>query len=176
MISPDILTFIASETIPAGARVKLVSGSGIRVQLADASEVEIGTAILHSGKSSYAAETEVGVKLISSPGTRSVIADAGDITAGEPIYRADDGKVGDTGVNFFGYALEASGAAGDVIEAISLPAPASGTPVVVALTSTNGTMAAAADDAAVKVEGEKIGDDVRAIHAALVSKGIISAS
>lgn len=34
-----------------------------------------------------------------------------------------------------------------------------------ALTSTNGTMAAAADDAAVKVEGEKIGDDVRAVHA-----------
>jgi len=36
-----------------------------------------------------------------------------------------------------------------------------------ALTSTNGTMAAAADDAAVKVEGEKIGDDVRAVHATL---------
>lgn len=47
---------------------------------------------------------------------------------------------------------------------------------VVALTSTNGTMAAAADDAAVKVEGEKIGDDVRAIHAALVTAGIITAS
>lgn len=34
-----------------------------------------------------------------------------------------------------------------------------------ALTSTNGTMAAAADDAATKAEGEKIGDDVRAVHA-----------
>lgn len=33
-----------------------------------------------------------------------------------------------------------------------------------ALTSTNGTMAAAADDAATKAEGEKIGDDVRALH------------
>lgn len=47
-------------------------------------------------------------------------------------------------------------------------------PTVVTLTSTNGTMAAAADDAAVKVEGEKIGDDVRAIHAALVTAGIIA--
>jgi hypothetical protein len=36
-----------------------------------------------------------------------------------------------------------------------------------ALTSTNGTMAAAVDDAATKAEGEKIGDDVRAVHATL---------
>jgi hypothetical protein len=35
------------------------------------------------------------------------------------------------------------------------------------LTSTNGTMAAAADDAATKAEGEKIGDDVRALHSSL---------
>jgi hypothetical protein len=47
-------------------------------------------------------------------------------------------------------------------------------PQTVTLTSTNGTMAAAADDAAVKAEGEKIGDDVRAIHAALVVAGIIA--
>jgi hypothetical protein len=38
---------------------------------------------------------------------------------------------------------------------------------VPALTSTDGTMAAAADDAATKVEGEKIGDDVRALHSSL---------
>lgn len=47
-------------------------------------------------------------------------------------------------------------------------------PQTVTLTSTNGTMAAAADDAAVKVEGEKIGDDVRAIHAALVALNLIA--
>lgn len=46
-------------------------------------------------------------------------------------------------------------------------------PVTVSLTSTNGTMAAAADDAATKAEGEKIGDDVRAIHAALVLHGLL---
>lgn len=46
-------------------------------------------------------------------------------------------------------------------------------PIQVTLTSTNGTMAAAADDAATKAEGEKIGDDVRAIHAALVSLGLL---
>jgi hypothetical protein len=40
-----------------------------------------------------------------------------------------------------------------------------GPKTVPTLTSTNGTMAAAVDDAATKVEGEKIGDDVRALHA-----------
>ncbi|HEY4247816.1 MAG TPA: hypothetical protein VGM64_13255 [Lacunisphaera sp.] len=38
---------------------------------------------------------------------------------------------------------------------------------LVALTSTDGVMAAAVDDAATKAEGEKIGDDVRALHASL---------
>lgn len=42
-------------------------------------------------------------------------------------------------------------------------------PQTVTLTSTNGTAAAAADLAALKAEAEKIGDDVRAIHAALVA-------
>jgi len=55
---------------------------------------------------------------------------------------------------------------------VGLPnAPAA--PVSVTLTSTNGTMGAAADDAATKAEGEKIGDDVRALHAALVLHGLI---
>lgn len=42
-----------------------------------------------------------------------------------------------------------------------------GPKTVPALTSTDGVMAAAADDAATKAEGEKIGDDVRALHASL---------
>lgn len=44
------------------------------------------------------------------------------------------------------------------------------------LTSSNGTAAGAADLAALKVESEKIGDDVRAIHAALVTAGLIATS
>lgn len=46
-------------------------------------------------------------------------------------------------------------------------------PNSVTLTSTNGTAAAAADLAALKTEAEKIGDDVRAIHAALVLRGLL---
>ena len=44
----------------------------------------------------------------------------------------------------------------------------------VTLGSTDGTAAAAADLAAIKVEAEKIGDDVRTIHAALVTAGILA--
>lgn len=47
-------------------------------------------------------------------------------------------------------------------------------PQTVTLTSTNGTAGAAADLAALKAEAEKIGDDVRAMHAALVIAGIIA--
>lgn len=47
-------------------------------------------------------------------------------------------------------------------------------PVAVALASTNGTAAAAADLAALKAETEHIGDDVRALKAALVTAGVLS--
>ena len=46
-------------------------------------------------------------------------------------------------------------------------------PVQVTLASTNGTFGAAADLAAAKAEGEKVGDDLRAIHAALCAHGIL---
>jgi len=55
-----------------------------------------------------------------------------------------------------------------------LPESAKRGPLTVTLTSTNGTFAAAADLAAVKVEGEKVGDDVRAMHAALVTLGLLA--
>jgi hypothetical protein len=45
----------------------------------------------------------------------------------------------------------------------------------VTLASTNGTAAAAVDLNALKAESELIGDDVRAIHAALVAAGILRA-
>lgn len=176
MLSQSIVSYIAAETIPAGARVKFVSGSANRVELAGANDIEIGTAILFSGKSSYAAESAVGVALANHPGTRTVLADACDITEGESLYRANDGKVADSGTSLFGVALAASSAANDNIEALLLSGVESLAPTVVALSSTNGTAAAAVDLDALKTETEHVGDDVRAIHAALVARGILAAS
>jgi hypothetical protein len=55
-----------------------------------------------------------------------------------------------------------------------IPASFQRGPQTVTLTSVNGVAAAAADLAALKTEAEKIGDDVRAIHAALVALNLIA--
>lgn len=55
-----------------------------------------------------------------------------------------------------------------------LPADAQRGPVEYDLTSTDGTAAAAADLNALKPECEKIGDDLRAIYAALVTHGLLA--
>ena len=108
----------------------------------------------------------VKVKLSSSPGTVNaftVLQIAADATA-----HADAG----TGARIlFAVALEA-GAADELIEARLINPIVIGNAVT--LTSTDGTFAAAADLAAVKVEGEKVGDDVRAIYLALQTAGILA--
>jgi hypothetical protein len=66
------------------------------------------------------------------------------------------------------------GVDGDYAWVLIVPESAQRGPVSVTLTSTNGTAGAAADLAVLKAEAEKIGDDVRALHAALVLAGIVS--
>lgn len=56
---------------------------------------------------------------------------------------------------------------------VGLPYSPGVAPVTVTLTSTNGTAGAAADLAALKAEAENIGDDVRAIQAALILHGLL---
>jgi hypothetical protein len=65
-----------------------------------------------------------------------------------------------------------TGAVGELIQAVLIPARKIG--AAVTLGSTNGTAGAAADLAALKAETELLGDDVRAIHAALVTAGFLA--
>lgn len=66
-----------------------------------------------------------------------------------------------------------TGAADEMIECVLLAPRPIGAAVI--LTSTNGTAASAsADLAALAAETEKVGDDVRAMHAALVTAGFLS--
>ena len=121
MLTPSIVTYIANETILAGCRVKFVAGSVTAVELADAADVEIGTALLHSGQSSYAAGYGVGVQLVNTPGSRTCNA-AGAFAAGAMLRRMADGLVDDTGPgDIFGVALEAATAAGDLVDVLCLP-------------------------------------------------------
>ena len=62
----------------------------------------------------------------------------------------------------------------DYVWVLILPESAKRGPVTVTLNSTNGTAGAAADLTALKTETEKIGDDLRSIHAALVLRGDIA--
>lgn len=70
---------------------------------------------------------------------------------------------------------QGSSAANDIIEIVDLVEPVQAA-TVYALQSTNGTAGSAADLTALKAEAEKQGDDIRAIHAALVARGIIATS
>lgn len=63
---------------------------------------------------------------------------------------------------------------GDYAWLLIFPESARRGPMTVTLTSTNGTAGAAADLTALKAEAEKIGDDTRAIYAALVTAGILA--
>lgn len=121
MLTPSVTTFIATEVIPAGARVKFTAGqAGHAVSLAVAADVEIGTALLHSGKASYAIGEGVSVALIAQPGTRTCIA-ADTIAPLDIVKRDVAGKVGVGGAgDNFGIAFEAS-SAGKFVEVLWHP-------------------------------------------------------
>lgn len=134
MLSPGIPSYVAGETIPAGARVKFSPGSAIEVVLSDATDIEIGTAILYGGKDVYSEGDAVGVKLLADGGTRTAIAN-GVIAAGATVKRQDDGKVGTGGGgDNFGIACESATTDGDMIEVMWAPS-ALATPADAAVTT-----------------------------------------
>jgi len=109
-------SFTASEDIPAGSRVKYVAGGG--VALAGAAEKEVGIAILHSGKSSYASGSQVGVQLRALP---VLCQAAGAFADGAAVQRMASGLVDDAGSGAtYGIATEAAAALGDLIQVIPL--------------------------------------------------------
>lgn len=113
----------------------------------------------------------IGTFEVAYSGTAPTIADLG-----KPLYVVDDQTVtlDPTG------SPPIAGILHDVSVTSSLCWLATGevvpAPIAVTLTSTNGTAAAASASLAnLAAEAEKIGDDTRAIHAALVKVGILSA-
>lgn len=146
-----------------------------------------GKAVLYDGSAPAIAvmigknspdDTVIQARLLGKGGTCRMIQSAAivpgslvkAVSASARVATATAGSKG------LGYKLTpGNGAAGDVIEVIDLPERTS-TPTVYALQSTDGVAAAAADLAALKAEMEKATDDVRAIYAALVAAGILSAA
>lgn len=111
-----------------------------------------------------------GCFLVKNSGTNAVT----DAHIGRACYIEDNETVAsDDGTNVVVAGIVEDVTTDGVWVWVGLPYNNGVAPVTVSLTSTNGTMGAAADDAATKAEGEKIGDDVRAIHAALVLHGLL---
>lgn len=106
------------------------------------------------------------------------VLNAGSLTAAhlfKPCVVVDDHTVGAPAVTDADRpAGLLVGLEGDFAWVLVSPLTAQRGPVTIDLTSTNGTAAAAADLAALKAEAEKIGDDVRALHAALVTAGLVA--
>jgi hypothetical protein len=101
----------------------------------------------------------------------AVLGNGTDVVRGDALEQAADGKLvkHSTG-KIVGVAWTGATESGDRFEAIVLPTSSAAAPT---FGSTNGTMAAAADLAAVKAEGELIGDDLRALRAALITAGVL---
>jgi hypothetical protein len=128
LTNQGIISFVVggATPIPAGARVKFDAGTANAVVVAAHGDAEIGTAILYSGKDSYAVGDAVGVKLNNAPGSRHVIANSVFAlqTGGAPtvLKRDDNGAVSDVAAGTaYAIALEAPSAVGDIVEALACP-------------------------------------------------------
>jgi hypothetical protein len=117
------------------------------------------------------------VKIKPQAGVGRVKSD-GNLTAAHLFTRVrviDDHTVGvPAGTDADRIAGLLVGLDGDFAWVAICPEDAQRGPITVTLTSTNGTAGAAADLAALKAEAEKIGDDVRALHAALATLNIVA--
>jgi len=122
-----------------------------------------------------AGESAIAARKLGAEGTVRVIQHAA-IAPGARVMGDANGHVvtATAGARSLGFKLDraglGNGAGGDVIEisdVVEQPHIATAVADLGALASTDGTFAAAADLAAAKSEGEKVGDDVRLVAAKL---------
>lgn len=111
------LTFIASVSIPEGARVKIKSGSSLNPPEVELASSEDENSIGHSQYSASIGDA-FPVKLIVSNGIHTAIA-SGSIPVGAKLYAADDGKVSTTVTSAIGaVAYSSATAPGDRLNII----------------------------------------------------------
>lgn len=156
-----------------GRYLLLKKGSDVRhVALCGAANRPIG----NSEDESDAAEKTLSVRPFATSSETQLVVASEAIAADVDVYTAASGKVQDepavAGTYWkVGRSRRAAAADGDPFEIY--PCDPLKLIVVAAFTSTDGTAAAAADLAALKVEAEKIGDDVRALGTALATPALV---
>jgi len=182
--SPLALANSVAEKTNCGSLTKLADAAISRYRLTkfgtDADHVAVcGAGDLPLGiayDESEAAEDKLQVALLEATGETRLICASEAIAKDALVFTAANGKIQDepavAGTYYLvGRARTAAGADGDIIE-VETMGPIK-LVVIAALTSTDGTAGAAADLNALKAEAEKIGDDVRAIAAALASASLV---
>jgi len=106
-------TFTSTVALEAYRRVKLTASSGTTVEYADQTDSSDYIGVTHEA---VAITTHVAIHLIGVQRTFKCES-ADTFAAGADLYAADDGKVSDSASgNVIGTALEASTAAGDIVE------------------------------------------------------------
>jgi hypothetical protein len=161
----------AATNLFAGTLVALDT-SGNVVPAADTAGLRVVGRAEHNANNTDGAAGDItinvkrGVFRYANSATAAVDAD----DKGKIVYVEDNQTVAETSTNKIKagrvFQVDADGVWVDTREAHDVTQ-------VVTLASTNGTAAGAADLAALKTEAEKIGDDVRAIHAALQTLGLL---
>ncbi|CAN5545699.1 hypothetical protein BH09VER1_BH09VER1_24610 [soil metagenome] len=166
--------------IPLIATVSLLGKEGYFYKLDAANQAVIVAAATDVPHGVILATSEDGLEISAAPlgGNHGTIllklgADVTDLRK-DLTVRADGSVESDdaTGARVIVARPLETGATDEMIECVVLPARKIGAAVVA--TSTNGTAAAAVDLAALKAEAENIGDDVRAILAALQTAGFLT--
>jgi hypothetical protein len=169
---PGKKTFLSDGAIATRYLLGKIGSDAGHVVASGAADEPIGIITDEAG----AAEDAVNVNLFGSAADTQLMVGAEAIAAGADVYTAAGGKVQDepgaTGTFWLvGRALAACGGDGQLVQVE--PVKPIKVVVIAALTSTNGTAGAAADLTALKAEAEKIGDDVRALGAALATPALV---
>lgn len=169
---PGKKTYLSDGAIATRYLLGKIGSDADHVVASGAADEPIGVITDEAG----AAEDPVNVDLFGSACETKLMVGSEAIAAGADVYTAAGGKVQDepaaAGTYWLvGRALTACG--GDGQQVAVDPVKPIKVVVIAALTSTNGTAGAAADLTALKAEAEKIGDDVRALGAALASPALV---
>lgn len=170
------ITLRAEETIATQFLIGRPGTAATQVLLCDEDEVP-AYLILDTASAADASDgTPISCKLLGAGENVEIGIASGTIAANVDVYVADGGKLQaepTTAGTYYRVGKSKTSTSADGQQIAFTPSHVTKLVVIAALTSSNGTAAGAADLAALKTEAEKIGDDVRAIGAALATATLV---
>lgn len=171
-----VVSLKAEEAIATQFLIGRPGTAATQVLLCDEDEVPAYVIGDTANSDDVTAGVAVACRLLGAgQGTALGIA-SGTIGANVNVFVADGGKLQaepTTAGTYYLVGKSVTSTSADGQQIVFTPCAVQKLVVIAALTSSNGTAAGAADLAALKTEAEKIGDDVRAIGAALATASLV---